>query len=326
MARRRTRAKGHRSSRRYDYLVVILGLTRDMLKWTKRILSRDTSQKPARYVGTPSPKNDWHNLYNKKNIGDAVRLIDREIRSRDTHRIIVLYIPSHDDHRLLTALHLACFLAPIKPDSRTLPYSVNDISWRHNKLMIKETVTHTLQQATTATDLLKAEITDNRISPLTLPAHNFHHPNRNSTISGAYREFAENMLEPPILKDELIPSRFTRDQLPNKAFKGKQHTDRFFQDSRGRVFPPDPYHAESRTTDREPIGTALPLYVLQKYRFGVKVRDGKVHYDVQYELPRKLRNEYMYCAVDGHVCVTGTHANVGVNDVIWVPGGTKQYR
>ena len=49
-----------------------------------------------------------------------------------------------------------------------------------------------------------------------------------------------------------------------------------------------------------------------------------MHYDVQYELPRRLHEEPMYCAVKGEVRVTGSHANVGVNDVIWVPDGKKE--
>ena len=128
------------------------------------------------------------------------------------------------------------------------------------------------------------------------------------------------------LRDTLLPSRFNRDQLPNKAFKGQQYTDRFFQDCRGRVFPPDPYHAQSRIDSGEAAGKGLPLAMRQRYRFGVTVRDGNLHYDVQFEMPRKLQEEQMYCAVEGDVWVTGSHANVGVNDFVWVPDGNKERR
>ena len=62
----------------------------------------------------------------------------------------------------------------------------------------------------------------------------------------------------------------------------------------------------------------------QRYRFGVIVRDGNLHFDVQYARSRTLENESMYCATVGNVLVTGSHANVGVNDVIWTPDGKKE--
>ena len=99
------------------------------------------------------------------------------------------------------------------------------------------------------------------------------------------------------------------------------------------MFPPDNYHAPSRYADTssggdtgeiECAGQSSILQVLQqRYRFGVIVRDGNLHFDVQFEVPRKLSNEPMFCATMGNVVVTGSHANVGVNDVIWVPDGEK---
>ena len=328
MAKRKTKTTTQGSSRQGDYLVVILGLARDMLMWTTRTLARDRSQKPATYVGAPSPRDDRRGLYSKNNIAETVTLIDRESRSPSIQRIIVLYIPSFDDYNLITALHLACFLAPLSPNTMSQSPAANATSWRHDKMLVQQTVTQTLARARTTTDLLKAEITDKRTSALTLPAHNFYYPNRHSTISDAYRRFADSMFEPPVLRSELVPSRFTRDELPDKAFKGKQHTDQFFQDCRGRVFPPDPYHAKNHARNRaEGVvrhKAVLSIALLQRYRFGVTARDGSLHYDVQYEIPRKLKSEPMHCAVRGPVLITGSHANVGVNDFIWVPGGTKK--
>ena len=47
---------------------------------------------------------------------------------------------------------------------------------------------------------------------------------------------------------------------------------------------------------------------------------------VIYTRPRQFQGEPMYCAAMGDVSVTDTHANVGVNDVIWTPDGRKEPR
>ena len=120
-----------------------------------------------------------------------------------------------------------------------------------------------------------------------------------------------------------------------KRLKGNKHSDRFFQDRRDRIFPPD-RHAQNRyavggendfQSELQSSVRPHPIRVLeQRYCFGVMVRDGNQHYDVQYASPRKLQSEPMYCAATGEVSVTASHANVGVNDVIWTPDGTKEPR
>ena len=307
-------------------LVVLLGLTRDMLEWTKRRLMGDTSLKSARYVGIPSYASHWRPLYKKNNVTETLQLIERECRAFTGHRIIVLYVPSPDAGNLTSALDFVCFLAPLYPKDIDLSHDRNSIEWRSNKHIVKNTVCRALREAWKTTNALKSEITDKRISALTLPARNFYFPDSDSTIGETYSSFTQQTYIMPSLKDKLLPTRFTRDQLPKKAFKGKQHTDEFFQDRRGRVFPPDLFHGQSRGKDGETTPSRLSLVLRQKFRFGVTVRDGNLHYDVQYEFPRKLRNELMHCAATGDVKVTGSHANIGVNDVIWVPAGTKEPR
>ena len=240
------------------------------------------------------------------------------------NRIIVLYVPSCDSANLIPALDFVCFLAPLHPQAYDTTLDGNPIGWRHEKSMVRDVIYQTLRSALAATNTLKAEITDKRISALTLPAHNFYYPDSRSTIKSVYRKFVQCTPGTVRLKDRLSPSRFTRDHLPGKAFKSKQHSEQFFQDSRGRVFPPDPYHAPSRVDDKETPVNGLSLALRQRYRFGVTVRDGNLHYDMQYEYPRKLQREPMYCGEEGEVLVTGSHANIGVNDVIWAPDGKKE--
>ena len=280
----------------------------------------------ARYVGTPSKKNDWHGLYLRSTVSETLQLINREGQEHSPHRIIVLYVPSHDSGKLVSALDFVCFLGALRPRHCVLTQAGTPIGWRHNKSMVIDTIKRKLGDALRETNALKADITDKSISALTLPAHNFYHPDRNTTISSAYRSVARSVSSTAELKGELAPTRFTRDQLPGKAFKGRQHTDRFYQDQRGRVFPPDLFHAQTRVDAEGAHENRLSLALRQRYRFGVTVRDGNLHYDVQYENPRKLQREPMCCAADGEVWVSGSHANVGVNDVIWAPGGVKEQR
>lgn len=305
-------------------LIVLAGLPPTTLNPIRSMLRRDTSLKPARYLGTPSTSDDWRNLYNKRNTAEMLRLIESECRSLSPNRLIVLYVPSSDAGELLSALGAVCFMAPLSPDEESPQSDVNAISWRHNNASVEKAVYQALGCALAITNTLKAEITDKRISPYTLPVHNFYYPDDSSTIASVYMELLQRHSNIHSLTDELLPSRFTREQLPIKAFKGKQHTSRFFQDSRGRVFPPDLYHAPNRDAYEGPQTDGISLTLRQRYRFGVTVRDGNLHYDVQYELPRKLTKEPMYCATMGDVWVTGSHANVGVNDVIWVPSGRKE--
>ena len=297
-----------------------------MLKWITRRITRDTPLKSAQYAGMPAPTGNWRSIYNRKNLIETLRMIENKCRGIERNRIIVLYVPSYDARNLRLALELVCYLMPLHPEGTDDSGGFTSIEWRDDRTIVENTVYQALQIAWNSTNALKAEITDKRISALTLPARNFYFPDRDSTISDVYSTFAQQSYDVPRLKDSLLPSRFTRDQLHGKAFKGNQYTDQFFQDMRGRVFPPDLYHGKNRDQQNETISTTLSEALRQKFRFGVTVRDGNLHYDVQYQLPRRLMNEPMHCAATGDVWVTGSHANVGVNDVIWVPDGKKEPR
>ena len=284
-----------------------------------RRLRGDTSKGPARYVGAPSARSRDRNLYSKGSIAETLKLIERECQRYTPRRIIVLYVPSADSANLVAAFGFVCFLAPLHSGTSDEGTWVN---WRHTVSVVSETLNRALQ----TTNALKAEITDKRISPFTLPARNFYYPDSRSTIGLAYQAFIANGFDMQHLKGKLLPSRFTRGQLPQRAFKSQQYSDSFFQDLRERVFPPDLYHARSRPSNAVASGSTPSLELQQRFRFGVMVRDGNLHYDMQYKLPRRLAYEPMYCAMEGEVSVTASHANVGVNDVVWVPSGRKTAR
>ncbi len=311
-------------SRRGDIVVVLMGFTRDTLEWLKGKLDRDTSQKSARFVGVPSTPHDWRLLYRQATVAEAIQIVWQEIELQAPYRLIVLYVPSRDDRMLIDSPGMVCYLGPLVPEVNQWASYGGSISWRHNKDIVFDAVNAAMLKARRATNALKAEITDKRISAFSLPARNFYYPDRHSTICGTYLELAEGTVGFKSLRDTLRPLRFNRDQLPGKAFKGKQHTALFFRDLRNRVFPPDPYHGQSRTHSVKAPHDEFPWAVRQRYRFGVIVRDGRLHFDLQYELPRKLHREPMYCAEKGEIKVSGTHANVGVNDFVWVPGGKKE--
>ena len=319
-------------------LVLLAGLPKNPLRWILETLSRDTSKRHCRFEGIPSTKYDWKDLYR----GSTLTAIQATIGASVTNgppgpvptprRILVLYVPSKDFDLLIAKFGITCYLEPLLPSGAEAVCT--DIVWRHDRKDALDIVSQALQRATTATNALKLEITDKGRSPLSLPARNFYFPDKETPIYETYLGVVRREVSLERLSAILTAKRFSRNQLPAKALKGNHHADRFFQDVRGRVFPPDRFHAPNRyakiSGGRSPAklecdGQSSILQVLQqRYRFGVTVRDGNVHYDVQYGIPRKLSNEPMYCAAMGNVVVTGSHANVGVNDVIWVPDGRKE--
>ena len=102
-------------------MIVFLGFGREMLEWVKSNLIRDTSQKAMRFVGAPSSLNDWGDLYKKGALSEAVQLIRREAQSCLPHRILVLYVPSRNDQRLVSTLGVVCFLPLSNQIPRKLP-------------------------------------------------------------------------------------------------------------------------------------------------------------------------------------------------------------
>ena len=339
MARKKGNKRTVIEQRQGTDLVLLAGLPQDTLQWTLETLAKDPSKKHVKFEGIPSTKDDWKDLYKDSTLIAIQEIIGSRVKKSSSgplptpRRILVLFVLSKDIEPLVATLGLACYLEPLVPNASEL-FVIDEIGWRHNKKEALEIVSQSLQRAIAATNSLKIEITDRRASVFALPARNFYFPTKESPIYETYLEFAHQRVSIDGLRAMLKTRRFTRNQLPSKALKGNHHVDRFFQDERGRVFPPDRYHAPNRFADTSDRGDddALErgqlsdtMQVLhQRYRFGVTARDGNLHYDVQYECSRQLRKEPMYCAKVGEVTVTGSHANVGVNDVIWVPHGTKE--
>ena len=344
MAKNKRKRRTVLAQRQGKDLVLLAGLPKDTLKWILETLSRDTSKRHCKFTGTPSTKSDWKDLYRESTLTEIQRTIAASVTNSPLgavptpRRILVLYVPSKDFDLLITRFGITCYLKPLlsvsAEQATTEPVFSDDIAWRHDRRAALEIITQALEQATVATDALKLEITDKGRSPLSLPAWNFYFPDKESPIYETYLGLVRREASIADLSAALTPKRFSRDQLPARALKGNHHADRFFQDVRDRVFPPDMYHAPNRYAETTSGGNAGELErdgqsgilqaLQQRYRFGVIVRDGNVHYDVQYEMPRKLSNEPMYCAAMGNVLVTGSHANVGVNDVIWAPDGRKE--
>ena len=297
-----------------------------MSRWMERSLTRDSSMKSGRYVCVPSSRKDESKLYPKHYTEQLLKILDQHSRAIRPGRMIVLYVPSDDAVNLLLSLGFVCYMVPLVPKDDGVRVYSSEIGWRHSKKEVGRMVYGALRKAWRTTDALKAEVTDKRMSVFTLPAKNFQFPDRESTISEQYWKFVQGEIDMSHLRDRLFPVRFTRDQLPRKAFKGAHHSDCFFQDARGRVFPPDLYHGHVRDDEGVRLLNGLPRLLSRMYRFGVPVRNGNVHYDVQFTSGRELKGEPMYCAESGAVWVTASHANVGVNDVIWVPDGRKEKR
>ena len=306
-------------------LVVLAGLPRFTSRRVRDILFRDTSKRNFRFEGAPSTKDDSDELYGPATLANLQEIVSSTVSNQSSvpvpnpRRILVLYVPSEDSERLFSALGFTCYMEPLVPSNPDPgPHTAN--AWRHDIALVLDSIYPALERATAATEKLKYEITDKGRSPLALPAQNFYFPDGNTAIRATYLRFAKQELSIEELNEALRTRKFTREQLPTKVLRGSGNTVRYFQDERGRVFPPDGHHAPSRYPEEGE--TSEQTHTLrQRYRFGVVVRDGHIHYDVQYENPGQLHNELMHCAIKGEVLVTGSHANVGVNDVVWAPDG-----
>ena len=342
MARGKSKKQTVVGQRQGTDLVVLAGLPRVPLASILNTLSHDTSKKDLSFGGTPSIENDWMDLYRQSTLTSIEEIIRASISRNSSsskptpRRILILYVPSKDDQVLIARFGIACYLEPLVPPEAGA--SLRDrMDWRHEVTESLDIISDALRRASTETRLLQKMITDNNRSALALPPRNFYFPDRESLIYESYLSVAQGKMSIENLNDALTTKRFTKDHLPAKALKGDHHRDRFFQDLRGRVFPPDIFHAPTRSEELpessgeanagsvdEDVRSRFMRVLHQRYRFGVVVRNGNLHYDVQYEIPKQLYNEPMYCADAGNVLVTGSHANVGVNDVIWVPDGEKK--
>ena len=305
-------------------VVVLAGLPRDTLKTAVDLLSLDTSLKNVVFTGAPSTQRDQRPLYPVETTRQLIRNLESACDKIDPNRIFALYVPSSDARELVPALRFVCYLIPVYPINPSSASDTGHLAWRHDWPIVRAALLRTLRKAKSETDALKAEITDRRISPFSLPARNFFHPDRRTPIEHTYNELAMRSFIPKDLSSKLQPQRFTRDQLSGHSFKSRQYSAEFFEDARERVFPPDRSgHGRAHPANAKEFVNEISLRLQQHYRFGVRVRDGNVHYDVQFGSGRRLSRERMHCAQEGEVAVSGTHANVGVNDVVWVPNGAK---
>ena len=339
MAKNKPKRKAVIGQRQGTDLVFLAGLPRNTLSWLLDVLSRDTSKKHLTFDGAPSKNDDWKPLYGDPTVMNIQEIIGARMTKSSSapiptpRRILILYVPSRDIGLLIERFGIACYLEPLLPSNVDSSFG-NSIAWRHEKEDSLNIVIEATQRATNATNALKVEITDKARSALTLPPRNFYYPNGDSQIYETYLSIAQRNTSARDLIDNLKAMKIDGDRLAAKALKSTGNNGRAFRDLRDRIFPPNIHHAPSRFAEapiRETIRESEKedksdiLQVLhQRYRFGVTARDGSLHYDVQYELPRTLRQEPMYCAKTGNVLVNGTHANVGLNDVIWVPDGKKE--
>jgi hypothetical protein len=325
-------------------MVVIAGLPRDSARVVQKELEFDKGRRRAKYEIPPAPLDDWRALYSEayiksilRQVGDFITRYHKIVEATEVptpRRIITLYVPSHDSERLLSRLDFFSYTMSLTLASTgRLDRGSSPLSWRHKPGVATKVVRDACDEALRSTNALQNEITDKRMSVLSLPARNFYYPDDTTPICQSYVNYARSGYPHAALdqlRRNLLPARFDRTQLDQRAFKGSEHSNRFYHDCRGRVFPPDLYHGRVRAdlvkTSTLDSVDLIQTVLRQRYRFGVMVRHGELHFDVQYQLPRRLTREPMWCCLAGPVWVTGSHANVGVNDRIWAPDGSIQNR
>ena len=138
----------------------------------------DTSRIPAQFAGVPSKVNDYAELYTspvKRQIHDILAKSvsgDGDDSVFTPRRILMLYVPSKDAQSLVYEFGLACFMQPLR-ESYVSQSPRDVIDWRHDKVAVRAIVYQGLQEAIDTTHVLKAEISDKRISLFRYPRKTF---------------------------------------------------------------------------------------------------------------------------------------------------------
>ena len=300
-------------------LFVLAGLPFGVSRSVKDRLGLDRNLAPADYVEVPfqacRPRYDSvASAQLLSAVGDFLRARlarGKAIRPRPTS-IHLLFVPCATEGKLLAEFDF--FVHPVRLDERDVVH-VAEVNAIYEE--IADVVLRIGRQEHGFGHLVRAVSGQGKKrSLLTLPPRNFA-LEEEATLDAEFRRIRTHGDWEAMA---ITPTRFLREQLP-KAMKKQQPKAWFYQDARGRVFPPDlrPHGVEHGDWPAEP--TALRTYLSSLFRFGVRMTDG-AHDDVQFE-NRNFDAERFFCSTKGELLVNGTHVNVYPNDFVREEPGKK---
>ena len=303
-------------------LYVIAGFPKDRERQVVAALERKFPKDKAKFV-TSAASQDNNNLYQgspeallRAAAGFAIRTRcckAAEWKPVVPGRLVLLYIPSPDQDLLLSAFAHFAFSAPIEePEGYCGPCR----AWRHDPGLVVAPVERAIKRLLEEDQPLRAMPRDDLRM---LPPNNFF-CDEGQCLSDGFRSVAVGVANWGDLNRKLELKQFHVGPLPPQVMNGKKKL-RCYVDYRGIAFPPSAvgqYHALPRDISQDAPITELQALLKQLYRFG-SVIDYGFHHDAQYPSSKPLNGTKFFCAREGEIHVSTTHANVYPNDVV-IPG------
>jgi hypothetical protein len=257
-------------------------------------------------IHQPSPRNNDTTLYNDKVVyglleavsSYAVRQQKRQPSLPTPKQILLAYVPSTDEERLLQAFDF--FVFPV----RLIKLAEYDVGrgrqFRHSQKFALDYIVQTLKGIIPIFEQLRSRLsTPGAREAFFLPPLNFHV----SKESWVRERFLDIRRTANWMQDLTSSVRIKR--LGEKQVL-VDHRDLFFPVDRSA-------HGLARELLQNSSFDERRQFMQSNFRFGVRLlRDG-LHHDVQYE-NKDLGGAIFQCCVQGTLSLDGTHANVYPDD------------
>jgi hypothetical protein len=308
-----------------QHMFIVAGLPRVVHQRTLRQLQDENPQ--LIFKGAPSP--DDGNLYPPGLVESLVKSVGTfVVRRRQASKeeltpasIVLLYVPSYDQERLLEVFDFAV----MTQDLPGLAPWENGRQRRHDLDVVRDELTAAIQASASArTNLNTVQERLNRQvdnEPLLLPPRNFF--TQAGDLAPVLRQFRTG---PRTWTDRLAdygPKVLTHDDVPNRI--SPQQTRRPFVDSRGMAFftaHPAAYDGPPREVDDGDDAASILAALRSLYRFGGALARG-LHHDVQRDDGTPLGGAEFHCSEKGSITSTSDYANIYPNDFVRVDQHTQ---
>lgn len=232
------------------------------------------------------------------------------------NRLLLLYARVPGFEELLRSFEFAPFPIPVTPPKESSSWH----PWRKDTeyvwTQIREALAFANEPSGAAMMVrLRVERLD-PADPLLLPPQNFHTPNKRP-LRELFAEVQRGGRAWNGLAVGSMPvAKYDFRSLPNFFRRTGGKEKRFATDRRGLVFASANKAQHGAVRAVPPVDAAEASRLLRSlFRFGTPVPQGFQH-DVQWPGTRLLQHEPFQCAERGEVPVSGSHANVYLNDVV----------
>jgi hypothetical protein len=254
----------------------------------------------AKVIAQPSG-NDGKNLYAEKTVRSLINAVSgfavRQLKSQNVpptpKHIVLAYVPSEDEERLLVEFEF--FVFPVRL-SLLADYAEGGRQNRHNPKLAEDYVASSLETALREFAEVKRRLSNiSDKEPLLLPPKNF----RISSTERMADVFRSIIRQKTSWADQINSVQrvtATSDDLPKHVREGARKI--VLSDLRGLLFPHDrSEHAPERELPEECSDDERKHVMRSFFRFGVPLRNG-FHHDAQFA-GRGLNRERFECSRKG---------------------------